>query len=436
MRCSPVARTATLAVLALFASGCASTPSGFTDLGQSADGSLHSYGSQRVLVLRGSHYEMGLQHGRLLSRPVRTLVREELTWTNTAGLSHKTLAGMWKQLERHVPAHIHDEMRGLAEGSGASLHDIHLLHAMPSKFHCSGAATARSMTRDGKLYHSRSLDYALNIGVEDRMQNHALVIARFPTNGKANVVPAWAGFLGAVTGMNEAGISVGEKGSASDDESFDGMPMIFIVREVLRRSGTLAEAVEILRKGPRTCGFNFIVGSGDERLATAVEVTRNHFYLSGMGDDAENIPPHRALPDAVRRTNHFIGREIAKTQPRRSENYHPKNYREGTWLRYQRITEYLEAHRGRLDAPSMVALLRRYPPGPPCLHQAVMCPTDRIIWVSQAVDDRTSKTAGAQNQTFHAYRLTTRGIFPVGTLPPGGESASEVSTRRTSSARR
>ena len=172
------------------------------------------------------------------------------------------------------------------------------------------------------------------------------------------------------------------------------------------------------------------VFSGDERLATAVEVTRNHFFLSGMGDAAENIPPHRALPDAVRRTNHFIGREIAKTQPRRSENYHPKNYREGTWLRYQRITEYLEAHRGTLDAPSMVALLRRYPPGHPCLHQAVMCPTDRIIWVSQAVDDRTSKTAGAQNQTFHAYRLTRNGIFPAGTLSP------EAPTRRTSSARR
>ena len=112
MRCSPVASTATLTVLALFASGCASTPSGFTDLGQSADGSLHSYGSQRVLVVRGTHYEMGLQHGRLLAPAVRTIVREGLTWTNAAGLSRKTLAKMWKQLERHVHAVVAGQRAG------------------------------------------------------------------------------------------------------------------------------------------------------------------------------------------------------------------------------------------------------------------------------------------------------------------------------------
>jgi hypothetical protein len=296
-------------------------------------------------------------------------------------------------------------MRGLAAGSGVPLGDLQLLHAMPSEFHCSGAAAAGPATRDGKLYHSRSLDYSLGIGVDDRLQNHALLIVRVPSDGIANAVPAWAGFLGAVTGLNLAGISIGEKGSASRDESLAGMPMIFTVRQVLRRASTLAQAVEVVRRGPRTCGFNYIVGSGDERQAVALEVTRHEFFVAGFGDDHESVPPHETLPFMVRRTNHFVGRDTAASQRRPGQGYHPEAYMAGSWRRYQAITAFLRQHSGALDAPRMIELLRQYPAGHPCLHQVVMGSSDRLIWVSQAVDDRRSPTAGAQNQPFVRYDL-------------------------------
>ena len=401
--------TLAFVVVAALATGCETATPRLHEIEHKGHGQLYRCGTQKVLVLSGSGFEMGLQHGELLAPAVRTVVRETLVWTAKQGLSREHLAEIYGQLEPHIPQRYKDEMRGLAEGSGAPLRAIQLLHAMPSEFHCSGAAVAHSMTVDGKLYHSRSLDYSLDIGVEDRIQNHALLIVRRPSGGIPNAVPAWAGFLGAVTGMNSAGISVGEKGSESNDESYAGMPMIFTVREVLRRTRTLDEAVAVFQKGPRTCGFNFIVGSGSERKAVAIEVTRNHFFLSGFGDPVENVPPHQTMPDTVRRTNHFVGRNTAKTQPRRDTHYHPKHHREGTWLRYQRISEFLAANRGRLDAKKMVELLRQYPPGHPCLHQVVMCPEDLVIWVSQAVDDRNSSTPGAQNQTFTGYRLAPSG---------------------------
>ena len=107
----------------------------------------------------------------------------------------------------------------------------------------------------------------------------------------------------------------------------------------------------------------------------------------------------------MRRTNHFVGKATAATQRRPGQGYHPENYMQGSWQRYQWITEFLVSHKGRLAAKSMVELLRKYPPGHPCLHQVVMCSTDRVIWVSQAIDDRTSDTPGAQNQVFYRYHL-------------------------------
>ena len=143
-----------------------------------------------------------------------------------------------------------------------------------------------------------------------------------------NVVPAWTGFLGAVTGMNGAGITVGEMGSSSKDESFEGVAMIFLVREVLRRATDLEAAIDVFRRGPRTCGFNFIVGSGDERRAAAIEVTRSKMFVSGLGDAAEAVPPHAPIDGAVRRSNHFVGPELAATQ---RDPYDPRQSAKASW---------------------------------------------------------------------------------------------------------
>ncbi|MHC4079280.1 MAG: C45 family autoproteolytic acyltransferase/hydrolase, partial [Planctomycetota bacterium] len=390
-----------------------------TLVAKQGDGTLYSCGEQRVLVLRGTPEEMGRQHGMLLPAAVRRVTTGTLAWVARRGLSRAELQAIAHAFLPHLPERSKQELRGLAKGSGVPLQDLILVHAMPSKFHCSGAAVANSMTRDGKLYHTRSLDYALDVGTKDRLQNHALLIVRQPKDGIANAVPAWAGFLGSVTGLNLRGISVGEMGSNSSDEDYAGVPMIFLVREVLRRSKTLDEAVAVFRKGPRTCGFNFIVGSGRERSAVALEVTRSHFFVSGMGDKNENVAPHSAMPDAVRRSNHFVSEKLAATQ---RKVYDPRKSKERSWELYEKITAYLVRHRGKLDAPAMVGQLRLYPPHMGCLHQAVMAATDNIIWVSQAKDGRRYPFPGAQNMTFYGYDLATLLREPetlkVPVLPP------------------
>ena len=388
-------------LLGIVLGGCRTAPPSLQVLAEQGGGSLYACGSQQLLMVRGTPFEMGFQHGRLLAADVRAVVEDVLQWTESRGLTREHLRAIHASLEPHVPNRYSAELAGLAAGSGVPLEDLELLHALPSRFHCSGAAVAGSMTRDGKLYHSRSLDYFLDMGITDRIQNHALLIVRVPADGIPSAVPAWAGFLGAVTGMNLSGISIGEKGSSSRDESYDGMPMIFTVREALRRGSTLEQTVEIFRAGPRTCGFNYIVGSGDEGEAVALEVTRSHFAVFGFGDPAEDVAPHTALPDAVRRSNHFVDPTLAGTQ--REEE--PLDNSSGSWQKYAGITDYLLANRGKLDAESMVAMLRLYPADHSCLHQAVMCSTDRVIWISQAVDDRLSATPGAQNQTFYGYDL-------------------------------
>lgn len=365
---------------------------------------LEQVGQQRVLVLQGSYREMGHAHGKLLAREVADNAEAFLDHWCLGGGREKleTLQKIWNAFEPFLPQRYKDELEGLAEGSGVPLAKLRLVHAIPERFHCTGAAAMGPATRDGKLYHTRSLDYALDIGNTRRVQENALLIVYQPTDGHAHAVVGWSGFIGCVTGMNAQGISIGEMGSQCEDEDFAGIPMIFLMREALRQAGTLHEALAVFRKGPRTCGYNFIIADGKIPDARAIEVTRSLMLEFAPGDPAENLGPHCALPHCVRRVNHFVGEATARTQ---RKEYDPRHDNPASIIGYELLTQWLREHHGKLDDRLLIRMLRLYPPQIPCLHQAVFCPTDLTLWVAHAADPRKTPWAGAQNQPFYRYNL-------------------------------
>lgn len=82
-------------------------------------GFLELSGSQKVLHVRGTPYEMGFQHGALLKDLIQRNVKEFLE-TTAPGLSDRVSA--FKQnlpkLLSYTPKRFHEEMQGLADGSG------------------------------------------------------------------------------------------------------------------------------------------------------------------------------------------------------------------------------------------------------------------------------------------------------------------------------
>jgi dienelactone hydrolase len=371
-------------------------------VGEHGAGVLYRYGDRRVLVVRGTPHEMGFAHGRLLRREIAENVQAFVhDWAlGRMGRTRTELSRIWNRIARHTPAVYLEELAGLAAGSGVPLADLQLIHAIPSRYHCTGAAAMPAVTSDNKVYHTRSLDYALDIGATVRPQTNSLLLVSAPEQGIAHASVGWAGFLGCVTGMNAKGVSVGEMGSRSSNETYDGIPMIFLVREVLRRADNLEAAKEIWRRGPRTCGYNFICC--DPTGICAIELNRDLVRFFEPGDESENRAPHYAIPGVVRRCNHFVDPELAGTQ---REVYDPRRSAASSWTAYERQGRFLAENRGRIDADAMIRLLRGYPPPHACLHQAVMCPNDLALWVSQAKDPRTDPLAGAQNQTFLRYDL-------------------------------
>ena len=97
------------------------------------------YDGPPVVVLSGTPYDMGRQHGTILRTEVRASIERvlgyfrhylKIPWVGP-GLVNWWLDRVWNDAAAHVPADYLEELRGLADGSGVPLDDLYRLHAIP-----------------------------------------------------------------------------------------------------------------------------------------------------------------------------------------------------------------------------------------------------------------------------------------------------------------
>lgn len=355
----------TLAVLLL--PGCAGMKAQQPILATVRSGRLEWAGDLPVLHVYGSSYEMGYQHGSLLREQVRASVERLLAYADAemgiplAGkvFARRKLDAAWREMERFLPPRYLEEMEGVADGAGIPLRLLKRAHAVPDLTSPEGAgfAAAGSATRDGRLVHAHNLDWAMKSGI----QGYAAVIVRHPAKGRASASAGWLGLVGALSGINEDGISVGAAAAATVDEDFKGLPMPFLLRLVLEESPDLERAVSVVRNSPRTAGYNYLFGDAKAKRAVALETTRGHCAAFWMGQEPADVPYGLRVPDAIFRSDFVVDREVRDKQtacggnpskpglesPEGSDSYDGK---------YKKLAVLLEKNRGLLGPETAEAI--------------------------------------------------------------------------------
>ncbi len=356
-----------------------------------------------VVVASGTPHEMGLQYGRALAPQIRDGLRMYIAgqvtekWHYPLDYQRQCAATM----SRHIPAEYIDEMKGVAEGAGVDYEQVLLMHTHADMVHyghgwgrpnstpgmdCSNFAVWGQWTTHGQLIHGRNLDWATGTGVQ---QSACIYVGR-PTNGTPFALVTYAGCIGAVTGMNAAGLTFGEMTSSSSAETLDGMPLFFIVRQLLQRCTTIDEAVPMVKSYPRTTGWNFLMTDAKGPTARAMEVDAKNVAVFGPGDAQENDPPvHWPMPECVRRTNHYLSREMQTRQCERVKIPYlaARAALRGldTWQRYDSLSRWITDNRGKIDARLARALLQTEPVGGNGnLHSVIFEPGFRRMWVANA----------------------------------------------------
>jgi hypothetical protein len=307
-------------------------------------------------VLKGTPEEMGRQHGVLMKKNVHQLVDRILFGVGVGSSLEK---GTWvlgeiETAQMRLTPFMDDrylrEMDSLATASGLPREEVRLANFFPELFHCSGFAVFGKATADGRLYHGRVLDYMRGMGLEQS----AVVMVLQPDRGNAWVNIGYAGFIGSVTAMNEKHIAIGEMGGRGQGD-WDGKPMAELVREVMEKANTLDEAVEIMRKGPRTCAYYYVISDAKSNRAVGIAATADKFETIWPGQSHPLLP--HGIPDAVLMS---------------------------AGDRYEELVRRVQASYGKLDAEGARDLMKR----PVCmqsnLHCALFAPDTLDFWVANA----------------------------------------------------
>ncbi len=313
---------------------------------------------KRVLIVSGSPEEMGAAHGALLKNEVHTTIERVVYLVGGASTAE---SGKWffddmAEIERrttpHLPARFLAECDSMAAAAGISRRDGRYGNLFPEKFHCSGVAVRGKASPDGRVVHARVLDYMRDIG----LQESAIIGVFLPRDHNAWMTLGYAGFIGTVTAMNEKGLAVGEMGGRGEGK-WDGMPMSFLLRDIMERADNVEEALEILRATPRTCEYYYVLSDRSRNLA-GVKATPEELLVLRPGEQHPELAP---VPEDV---VYFSAGERAKA-----------------------LSERLHEAYGKIDAARMIEIIKRPVAMNSNLHNAIFTPESLDMWAADAGRD-------------------------------------------------
>ena len=366
-------------------------------------------GGMPVVVLGGEPYAIGYAHGSRYRAQVRASVANIMAFVEQEApavpfrghLVRWRLSSYYAQLKPFIPPAYLEELRGLAEGSGIPLAELERVHALPeiSSTWCASSVAFGPATRRGRLLHLRNLDWAIHSDV----QRYAALFVIHPTGGRPFLNLGYFGFIGTFSGINDAGISVGEIGAKTVDQTLRGIPMPFLLRQVLEQSSDLDEAVRRVQEAPRTSGFNYLFADAKRRRAVALETTRSRCAVFWAGDEAAvGIPYAIPVPELLVRADPALDpgvrefQRCSKGEPAKAGLEPPGG--SAYEIRYKQHTLLLRERYGQLDPQALMAVARAI--APPSNVQSIVFAYPEL-WVANA----RGATPAAQ-RPYRRYDLT------------------------------
>jgi len=360
---------------------------------------VRSHG-MRVLYTEGGPYESGLAYGAL-TPDLRHRLETELfasfqrivpnpaaRWLITRG---SLVVG--HHLDRSILPEYLLQLRGVVD-SGTdpywfkgpaytrrvyyhALHDLgQALVDTPLLAACTGFMAGGDATTNGHWLLGRDFDFDGGVTFD----RDKLVWIDRPEHGLPFLTVGFAGMIGAVTGVNEAGIAIAINAGGSDAPIRPGTPMTLILREILQHATSIDDAEKVLRERTGFVSENVMVVDGHHGQAALFEVTPRTVVRSDV-------------PEWLAVSNHFRSPELVD-DPVNQWRMHALT----TVPRLKRMEELVGRNVGRLDLPVAARILadRRGVGDTPlprgdrqvlnadiATHSAIIDATTRTVWVSR-----------------------------------------------------
>lgn len=307
-----------------------------------------------VVEMRGSDTELGAAHGGALGAQVRLLQEQYLrVYLRTDEIRNASIAAV-KLFEPIIaPTHM-AEIRSLASASGMDVDSILLAQAfldLRGSVACSTITLPAGASPDGVARFGRNLDFpGLKVA-----ENNSVLLIFHPKDRYAFAAISWPGLIGVLSGMNEHGLSLANMEVPRNPRKPSGMPYTLLYRTVLEKCKTVNEAIALLQTTPIQSANNIMLmdASGDR---AAIELAPDKITVRRASDTQPLIS-----------TNHQRGQDITTL---------------GRCPRYDRLLGESGATFGKIDEPSIEAMLKAVAQPALTMQSMVFEPSTRILYLA------------------------------------------------------
>ena len=312
------------------------------------------------LDLVGDPRTMGFSHGLLSSRVTTDIDRHMVGLMGryvTTPFRRWLVSNLVRWQFRHIPDHIPPRLLVELAASSRTMVDseefperpfqrliyYHALHDMTQRLDgspligCSAFAVWGKAAVDGHMIIGRNFDFE---GGAIFDQQKAVITFR-PAGRIPFVSVAWPGMAGVVTGVNARSIYVSINAARSDASMSPGIPMAFLVREILEQAGSIGEAISIIKKARVMVPEALLIADGKAAQAVVVELA------------PDKVAIRRTPSGVLGVTNHFTSAKFKAD----ANNDWLRRYTSSD-ARYKRLMQLLSRFSGRIDIRTAVMILR------------------------------------------------------------------------------
>ena len=311
------------------------------------------------LYVEGNSFERGVINGKLTKELV---IRQEDHFSeqifkmvpSAYKRSYlKDLIGWFnRNLDKNITEEYKEEIYGISESAsdkyqylGNNYQRILNYHAAHDIGHalqnlalvgCSSFGTWNNQSEDSTMIIGRNFDFY----VGDKFSEDKIVAFINPTKGHKFMTVTWGGFIGAVSGMNDAGLSVTINAAKSDYPLSSATPVSLVTREILQYAKNIAEAIDIAKRRNMFVSESFLVASAFDNKAIIIEKTPKTMDIY---DSHKNY---------IICTNHFQSKELINSK----KNIEQLNESASSY-RYDRLTELIKLS-GKNNVQKTISILR------------------------------------------------------------------------------
>jgi len=342
-------------------------------------------GEDKIMVLKvwGTPFEMGLAHGQLLKKEVNTHVPNLIRlMSENSGQPVSALDAVYQATRPYIADYYTEELKGLAEGSGLTMQDIIRANLIgeASEWHCSlFGAWGKATAANGHLYQLRALDYEVHANI----QKYPVIVVYFPENGHPFANITWSGVVGCISGISSERLAISEIGDDYDKEndSFAGIPFMFLLRDILQFDTSLEKAITRVQNAARTTSLLYGIGDGEFGQLRGFQTSHTLCNIYDPDNLEPLTPTHQRIEDIV-----YWG--MSWNVPAYDGPLHDK----------------LVEHYGSIDAESTISdILPSVKTG--SLQAVVYDLTDMKIWVANARADDEEGPLPAYDRQFVCFDM-------------------------------